>query len=217
MLRFWRKKKAMEEEKDIAKETEETPATGAQPETAQTPANPPEQETQEKAEKPGAEETPDKPETPKNPEKPEKPAGPDWKDMYARLLADFDNFKKRTARDREDSYRFAEADILGDVLPSVDNLALALEKAEDKENAFVKGVSLVYDSLLKALKDHGAEPFDSIGKELDTAKMEAIATLPSEEFDEGKVSNEVKKGWMLKDKVLRAAQVVVSSGKASNG
>ncbi len=215
MLRFWRKKKkAMEEEKDIAKETEETPATGAQPETAQTPANPPEQETQEKAEKPGTEETPDKPETPK---KPEKPAGPDWKDMYARLLADFDNFKKRTARDREDSYRFAEADILGDVLPSVDNLALALEKAEDKENAFVKGVSLVYDSLLKALKDHGAEPFDSIGKELDTAKMEAIATLPSEEFDEGKVSNEVKKGWMLKDKVLRAAQVVVSSGKASNG
>lgn len=204
----------MEEEKDIAKETEETPATGAQPETAQTPANPPEQETQEKAEKPGAEETPDKLETPK---KPEKPAGPDWKDMYARLLADFDNFKKRTARDREDSYRYAEADILGDVLPSVDNLALALEKAEDKENAFVKGVSLVYDSLLKALKDHGAEPFDSIGKELDTAKMEAIATLPSEEFDEGKVSNEVKKGWMLKDKVLRAAQVVVSSGKASNG
>lgn len=215
MLRFWRKKKkAMEEEKDIAKETEETPATGAQPETAQTPANPPEQETQEKAEKPRAEETPKNPE---KPEKPEKPAGPDWKDMYARLLADFDNFKKRTARDREDSYRFAEADILGDVLPSVDNLALALEKAEDKENAFVKGVSLVYDSLLKALKDHGAEPFDSIGKELDTAKMEAIATLPSEEFDEGKVSNEVKKGWMLKDKVLRAAQVVVSSGKASNG
>ena len=215
MLRFWRKKKkAMEEEKDIAKETEETPATGAQPETAQTPANPPEQETQEKAEKPGAEETPEKPE---KPEKSEKPAGPDWKDMYARLLADFDNFKKRTARDREDSYRFAEADILGDVLPSVDNLALALEKAEDKENAFVKGVSLVYDTLLKALKDHGAEPFDSIGKELDTAKMEAIATLPSEEFDEGKVSNEVKKGWMLKDKVLRAAQVVVSSGKASNG
>ena len=215
MLRFWRKKKkAMEEEKDIAKETEETPATGAQPETAQTPANPPEQETQEKAEKPRAEETPKNPE---KPEKPEKPAGPDWKDMYARLLADFDNFKKRTARDREDSYRFAEADILGDVLPSVDNLALALEKAEDKENAFVKGVSLVYDSLLKALKDHGAEPFDSIGKELDTAKMEAIATLPSDEFDEGKVSNEVKKGWMLKDKVLRAAQVVVSSGKASNG
>ncbi len=147
----------------------------------------------------------------------EAPGSLDWKNMYARLLADFDNFKKRTARDREDTYRFAEADILSDVLPAVDNLALALDKAEDKENAFVKGVALVYDSLLKALKEHGAEPFDSVGQELDTEKMEAIATLPSADIDEGKVSNEVKKGWMLKGKVLRAAQVVVSSGKAENG
>ena len=199
MLRFWRKKK-MEEEKDIASETPEAQAgaeAAAEPDNPETPENP------------------DNPEVPETPEAPAKPAGPDWKDMYARLLADFDNFKKRTARDREDSYRFAEADILGDILPAVDNLALALDKAEDKENAFVKGVSLVYDSLLKALKDHGAEPFDSIGSELDTEKMEAIATLPSEQFEEGKVSNEVKKGWMLKGKVLRAAQVVVSSGKAA--
>lgn len=148
---------------------------------------------------------------------PASPAEPDWKDMYARLLADFDNFKKRTARDREDTYRFAEADILRDMLPSVDNLALALDKAPDREDAFVKGVQLVYDTLLKALKGHGAEPFDSVGQELDTERMEAIATLPSEEVEEGKVSIESKKGWMLKDKVLRAAQVVVSSGKANNG
>lgn len=157
------------------------------------------------------------PEAEKSDEKPQPPAEPDWKDMYARLLADFDNFKKRTARDREETYRFAEADILRDVLPVVDNLALALDKAPDKEDAFVKGVQLVYGSLLKALEEHGAVPFDSVGEELDTAKMEAIATLPSEEVEEGKVSIESKKGWMLKDKVLRAAQVVVSSGKAGNG
>ena len=143
----------------------------------------------------------------------DKPAEPDWKDQYARLMADFDNFKKRTARDREDTYRYAEADILGDILPTVDNLALALAKAEDRESAFVKGVQLVYDNLLKALKDHGAEPFDSVGKELDTEKMEAIAQLPSDTVEEGKVSNEAKRGWMLKGKVLRAAQVVVSAGK----
>ena len=144
---------------------------------------------------------------------PEKPAEPDWKDLYARLLADFDNYKKRAVRDREDTYRYAESDILQDVLPAVDNLSLALDNAKDKEDAFVKGVQLVYDTLLKSLKDHGAEPFDSVGQALDTEKMEAIATLPSAEVEEGKVSNEVKKGWMLKDKVLRAAQVVVSSGK----
>ena len=77
-------------------------------------------------------------------------------------------------------------------------------------------MQLVYDSFLKALKEHGAEPFDSVGKELDPEMMEAIATLPSDEVEEGKVSNEVKRGWTLKEKLLRAAQVVVSSGK-SNG
>ena len=145
---------------------------------------------------------------------PEKPKEPDWKTLYALTLADFDNYKKRAARDREETYRYAEADILKDVLPSIDNLALALSNAKEKvEDPFVKGVQLVYDALLKAFKDHGAEPFDSVGKELDPEKMEAIATLPSPDCDEGKVSTEVKRGWMLKGKLLRAAQVVVSSGK----
>ena len=138
---------------------------------------------------------------------------PDWKDLYARLKADFDNYKKRAARDREDVYRYAEGDILKDVIPTVDNLQLALAKVENKDDAFVKGVQMVLDNLLKALKDHDAEPFDSVGKELDTEKMEAIANLPSPDVEEGKVSIESKKGWMLKGKVLRAAQVVVSSGK----
>ncbi len=145
----------------------------------------------------------------------EKPAEPDWKTLYAVTLADFDNYKKRAARDREDTYRFAEADILKDVLPAVDNLQLALANAKEKaEDPFVKGVQLVHDTLLKALKDHGAEPFDCVGEELDTEKMEAIAHLPHDEIPEGKVSIESKRGWLLKGKVLRAAQVVVSSGKA---
>jgi len=172
---------------------------------------------------------PAEPPKPSEPSKPvsEEPKEPDWKTLYALTLADFDNYKKRAARDREDVYRYAESDILKDVLPAIDNLQLALASAKTvdaapspRQNegdsafaAFVKGVQLVYDTLLKSLKDHGAEPFDSVGKELDTEKMEAIATLPSAEVEAGKVSIESKKGWMLKDKVLRAAQVVVSSGK----
>lgn len=148
-------------------------------------------------------------------EKPaEAPKDPDWKTLYALTLADFDNYKKRAARDREDTYRYAEADILKDVLPAVDNLQLALANAKEKaDDPFVKGVQMVHDTLLKSLKDHGAEPFDSVGLDLDTERMEAIAHLPHAEIPEGKVSIESKKGWMLKDKVLRAAQVVVSSGK----
>ena len=148
---------------------------------------------------------------------PEQPSEPDWKALYALTLADFDNYKKRAARDREDTYRYAEADILKDVLPAVDNLQLALASAKDREDdPFVKGVKLVYDTLLSSLKEHGAEPFDSIGKDLDTEKMEAIATLPSADFAEGKVSIESKRGWMLKDRVLRPAQVVVSAGKPAD-
>ena len=152
---------------------------------------------------------------PKDP-KSEAKAEPDWKSLYAITLADFDNYKKRAARDREDVYRYAESDILKDILPTVDNLALALQNAKDKDNEFVKGVQMVYDGLLKALADHGAKPMeDLVGKELDPNFHEAIATLPSADVEEGKISNVAKTGWTLNDKLLRAAQVVVSAGKAN--
>ena len=212
----------MEEEK-IEKETEKTAEveeaakpegeSGAEAVTPQDSGDESKTETPAEEEKPAE---PDKSSSAKATEgKPEdKPAEPDWKALYALTLADFDNYKKRAARDREDTYRYAEMDILKDVLPAVDNLQLALANAKEKsDDPFVKGVQLVYDTLLKSLKEHGAEPFDSVGKDLDTEKMEAIATLPSPDVPEGKVSIESKKGWMLKDKVLRVAQVVVSSGK----
>ena len=199
-----------EEEKKGTEETGETGETSVPPvppaeADAQSEAEAPAEPEQQAAEESAAED---------KPAEPGKPAEPDWKALYALTLADFDNYKKRAARDREDTFRFAEMDILKDVLPAVDNLELALSNAKEKaEDPFVKGVQLVYDTLLKSLKDHGAEPFESVGKDLDTARMEAIATLPSPDVPEGKVSIESKKGWMLKDKVLRAAQVVVSSGK----
>ena len=144
----------------------------------------------------------------------ERAAEPDWKTLYAVTLADFDNYKKRAARDREDVYRYAESDILKDILPTVDNLGLALQNAKDKDSEFVKGVQMIYDGLLKALSDHGAKPMaDIVGKELDPNFHEAIATLPSAEVEEGRISNVAKIGWTLNDKLLRAAQVVVSAGK----
>lgn len=210
---FGRKK--LEKEEENKKAEAEAGATGEASETGPVAPETPVPPDESASEKP-AESASEKPAEPEKPTSPEKPAEPDWKTLYARTLADFDNYKKRAARDREDTYRFAEMDILRDVLPAVDNLQLALSNAKGKaEDPFVKGVQLVYETLLKSLKEHGAEPFDSVGKELDTEKMEAIATLPSEEIEEGKVSVESKRGWMLKDRVLRVAQVVVSSGKAA--
>ena len=199
-----KKEKESEKTAEVEEAAKPEGESGAEAATSQSASDSPAEES--KTETPAEEEKQDKPE--------DKPAEPDWKTLYALTLADFDNYKKRAARDREDTYRYAEMDILKDVLPAVDNLSLALANATaNKDDPFVKGVQLVYDTLLKSLKEHGAEPFDSVGKDLDTEKMEAIATLPSPDVPEGKVSIESKKGWMLKDKVLRVAQVVVSSGK----
>lgn len=184
-------------------------------EEMEKPENPETPEVPEKPEAPGnpeAPENPENPEAPEVPENPEKPAEPDWKDQYARMLADFDNYRKRVARDREELAQFAAKDILKDLLPTVDNLALALDKAENKDDPFVQGVKLAYDGFLKALADHGATPIDSVGEPFDANYHEALAQLPSPDVAEGVVMNEVKRGWLLHGKLLRAAQVVVSSG-----
>lgn len=145
---------------------------------------------------------------------PEKLAEPDWKELYARTLADFDNYKKRAIRDREETYRFVQSEVILSELPAVDNLDLALKNAKNPDDEFVKGVKLVYDALLKALADHGAKPMgDLVGKDPDPNLHEAIAKLPNEEIDEGKIATVVKTGWMLGERLLRAAQVVVSAGK----
>ena len=194
----------MEEAKDQKetvdlKDAEATGTPDAPQEAQDTPDAPPPQDTQTAEEQPAAEEP---------------PTEPDWKDRYARAMADFDNFRKRMARDREDLVKFAASDVLKDILPTVDNLARALSEAKDKaDDPFVAGVKLVYDGLLKALADHGATPLDSVGEPFDANFHEALAQLPSDDVDEGLVMNEVKRGWMLHGKLLRAAQVIVSAGK----
>ena len=146
----------------------------------------------------------------------EKPAEPDWKDRYARTLADFDNFRRRTERDREDLAKFAAREVIKDLLATADNLALALDKAKDKaDDPFVAGVKMVYDGLLKTLADHGATPLDAVGEPFDANFHEALAQLPSADVEEGVVMNEVKRGWLMHGRLLRAAQVVVSAGKGA--
>ena len=210
MFCFGRKKRRTMNEEEEKKMSEPEAAGSAEPspeaaaapetETAQEPAA--EEENSATAQEPAAEE----------PAAAEPPAEPDWKDRYARLLADFDNYRKRVARDREELAQFAAKDILKDLLSTVDNLALALEKAENKEDPFVQGVKLAYDGFLKALADHGATPLDSVGEPFDTNFHDALAQLPSSDVAEGIVMNEVKRGWLLHGKLLRPAQVGVSSG-----
>lgn len=195
-----------EEAKTEAQATEEAPeaSAGTDPETETT--------AKEAAEAPSAEAA--EAATPADSEA--KPEQPDWKDRYARAMADFDNFRKRTVRDREDLVKFAAKDVIKDVLATVDNLARALDGAKDRaDDPFVKGVQLVYDGLLKTLADHGATPLDSVGEPFDTNYHEALTSLPSEDVEEGVVMNEVQRGWLLHGKPLRPAKVVVSKGKGA--
>jgi len=205
------------------------------PESSESQGNPENPESQENPASPESQEDPANQENKESSEKPENsenqetsgeqedgpaeaevaPSEPDWKNMYARMRADFENFRKRTERDRADLAKFAAADVLKDVLATVDNLARALDGAKDKkDDPFVSGVQLVYDGLLKTLADHGATPLDSMGEPFDANYHEALATLPSPDVPEGNVMTEVKRGWLLNGRLLRAAQVVVSAGKA---
>ncbi len=195
-----------EEAKTEAQATEEAPeaSAGTDPETETT--------AKAAAEAPSAEAA--EADTPSDSEA--KPEQLDWKDRYARAMADFDNFRKRTVRDREDLVKFAAKDVIKDVLATVDNLARALDGAKDRaDDPFVKGVQLVYDGLLKTLADHGATPLDSVGEPFDTNYHEALTSLPSEDVEEGVVMNEVQRGWLLHGKTLRPAKVVVSKGKGA--
>lgn len=195
-----------EEAKTEAQATEEAPeaSAGTDPGTETTAKEAAEASSAEAAEA----------DTPADSEA--KPEQLDWKDRYARAMADFDNFRKRTVRDREDLVKFAAKDVIKDVLATVDNLARALDGAKDRaDDPFVKGVQLVYDGLLKTLADHGATPLDSVGEPFDTNYHEALTSLPSEDVEEGVVMNEVQRGWLLHGKPLRPAKVVVSKGKGA--
>ena len=208
-------------EADQTAENKEQPAAPAPAGDAPAAAAPegeavPEGEAQETSD--GAATAGEKPAEAPAEEKPaeEKPAEPDWKDRYARALADFDNFRRRTERDREDLAKFAAREVIKDLLTTVDNLALALDKAKDQaDDPFVAGVKMVYDGLLKTLADHGATPLDAVGEPFDANFHEALAQLPSADVEEGVVMNEVKRGWLMHGRLLRAAQVVVSAGKGA--
>ena len=212
MFGFGKKKRRTMNEEDEKKSPEAEAASPAEPlsEAASSKSEPAsEPASADAADQPGGADA-GAADAEVNPEEP--PAEPNWKDQYARTLADFDNYRKRMARDREELAQFAAKDILKDLLPTVDNLALALDKAENKDDPFVQGVKLAYDGFLKALADHGATPLDSVGEPFAANFHDALAQLPSTDVAEGVVMNEVKRGWLLHGKLLRAAQVVVSSG-----
>ena len=138
-----------------------------------------------------------------------------YKDECLRSMADLDNFRRRAARDKEDIRRTAAAALLEDLLPALDNLRLGLQsamQAHPEAKAVIDGIKLVADQLRSVLQQHGLKEIDPLGQEFDAKFHESVAAQPSASVPEGHVAQVLRPGYLLNDRLLRAASVVLSSG-----
>ncbi|MCF0182214.1 MAG: nucleotide exchange factor GrpE [Muribaculaceae bacterium] len=134
------------------------------------------------------------------------------KSQYLYLMADFENFRKRTIREKADLLKYGAEGAMRNLLPVIDDLEraiAALDKSDDI-NALKEGVNLIYSKFVKYLESNKVVPIDSTGKDFDDNLHEAITTFPApDESLRGKVIDTTTKGYMIDDKVLRHAKVVV--------
>jgi molecular chaperone GrpE len=137
------------------------------------------------------------------------------KDKYLRLYSEFENYRRRTAKERLELIKTASEDVLKDLIPVVDDFERAIKAAdrEDKDSNLIEGTHLIYSKLLKVLESKGVKPMnDLVGKNFDSETQEAITQIPAPTEDmKGKVIDVVEKGYTLGDKVIRYAKVVIGA------
>ena len=146
-----------------------------------------------------------------------------FRDKMLRAAADFDNYKKRMERDRNAAMKYAGESVLREILPVVDNLERALAQgvvagvdAEKNLAALLEGVQLTLKSLLAALEKFEVKPVASVGQPFDPNVQEALVMEASDVVPASHVVAEFEKGYYYKDRLLRVAKVIVSSGKAGS-
>ncbi len=135
-------------------------------------------------------------------------------DKYLRLYSEFDNYRKRTIKEKSDIIRSAGEDVFKAIMPTIDDFERAIKANETvtEVEPIKEGVSLIYHKLKVACTAKGLEPMDTIGKAFNADYMESITSIPAPSEDmKGKVIDEVEKGYKLGDKVIRFAKVVVGS------
>ena len=135
-----------------------------------------------------------------------------FRDLALRSQADFDNFRKRSTREKEDAVKYANSALLERLIPIIDNFELGLAAASAEKSPIMAGMSMVAKQLNDFLADFGVTPIDATGQKFDPNLHEAIAHEHDPKVPEGKVIRQVRKGFKLKDRLLRPANVIVSSG-----
>lgn len=147
----------------------------------------------------------------------------DAQERLARRQADFENYRKRTERERGEAYNRVVADVVNKLLPVIDNLRRALESERSKEaneseefRHFLHGVELINKQLNEILESLGLEAVPAMGEPFDPHVHEAVVTEPSDEYEPDTVIQELVRGYRLGDKLLRPAMVKVSTGTGGN-
>jgi len=141
------------------------------------------------------------------------------KDRHLRLAAEYDNFRRRSLKERQDLHNYANENVFKELLPIVDNLERAVtharreEQRPDSEN-LLQGIELTHRSLLQILARHGVVEIEAQGKPFDPQVHEAVRRVPSSEHQPGTVVEVYQKGYKLKDRMLRPAMVAVASEPA---
>jgi molecular chaperone GrpE len=140
-----------------------------------------------------------------------------FRDLALRSQADFENYKKRAAREKEDAIKYANTSLLERLVAIVDNFELGLSaaRAEGERSPILAGMGMVLKQLTDFLADNGLQPINAEGKKFDPNLHEAIAHEASDEFPEGTVIRQTRRGYRMKDRLLRPSSVVVSSGPAA--
>src|SRR5687767_9171759 len=135
-------------------------------------------------------------------------------DKLLRTAADFDNYKKRAARERQDAVKYANESILGTLIPVLDNFDMAMAAATGAQDKTVQslqeGVSMIHQQLKKAMTDAGLEEIDAANQAFDPNLHEAVSQQESSDVPEGHVLQQLRKGYKLRDRLLRPATVVVA-------
>ena len=134
-------------------------------------------------------------------------------DKLTRQMAEFDNFRKRTEREKSQMYEIGAKDIIDKILPVVDSFerGLGAVKEEQKEDAFVQGMEKVYKQLMTTLEGIGVTPIDAVGQEFNPDFHNAVMHVEDESFGENTVAEEFQKGYMYRDSVVRHSMVKVAN------
>ena len=134
-------------------------------------------------------------------------------DRLARQMAEFDNFRKRTDKEKSQMYEVGAKDIIEKILPVVDNFERGLDavKEEDKEDPFVQGMEKVYKHLMTTLEEIEVKPIEAVGKEFDPNFHNAVMHVDDENFGENIVAEEFQKGYTYRDSIVRHSMVKVAN------